>query len=209
MKKILVYGDSNTWGDNFLVGKRIDDDKQWVNILQKKYKDKYIFLQEGLPGRIAGNFDKEKKYKNGASTFLSTYRTSAPIDILIISLGTNDLQKKYNRTKRNIIKDLLWYRKQVEELYADEENRKKFFKNEKMPIIIYIMPINFDYKVNASVIFDENSESIRQDIISYFKDKENIIVGNDMDLFDDGIHLSYKGHQQMAKLIESELEKYE
>ena len=36
MKKILIYGDSNTWGDNFFLGKRIDDDKQWANILQKK-----------------------------------------------------------------------------------------------------------------------------------------------------------------------------
>ena len=24
MKKILIYGDSNTWGDNFFLGKRID-----------------------------------------------------------------------------------------------------------------------------------------------------------------------------------------
>lgn len=209
MKKVLIYGDSNTWGDNFIMGKRIPDEKQWVNILQNKLKDKYLFLQEGLPGRVAGNFDKEKKYKNGASTFLSIYRTCAPIDILIISLGTNDLQMKYNRTEKQIIKDLLWYKKQVEELYEDDENKIKYFKDCKMPTIIYILPINFDYEVNASVIFNNKSEEIRQKIISYFKDKENVIISNDMNLFDDGIHLNYDGHQQMAKLVESELLKYE
>ena len=56
MKKILIYGDSNTWGDNFFLGKRIDDDKQWANILQKKLGSEYKVIQEGLPGRIAGNF---------------------------------------------------------------------------------------------------------------------------------------------------------
>ena len=65
MKKILIYGDSNTWGDNFFLGKRIDDDKQWANILQKKLGSEYKVIQEGLPGRIAGNFDIEEPYKNG------------------------------------------------------------------------------------------------------------------------------------------------
>lgn len=41
MKKILIYGDSNTWGDNFFLGRRIDDDKQWANILQKKLGSDY------------------------------------------------------------------------------------------------------------------------------------------------------------------------
>ena len=106
MKKILIYGDSNTWGDNFFLGKRIDDDKQWANILQKKLGSEYKVIQEGLPGRIAGNFDIEEPYKNGKDSFLSIYKSQAPIDILIIALGSNDLQKKYNRAYKNIIEDL-------------------------------------------------------------------------------------------------------
>ena len=30
MKKILVYGDSNTWGDNFITGQRIPEDRKSV-----------------------------------------------------------------------------------------------------------------------------------------------------------------------------------
>lgn len=63
MKKVLVYGDSNVWGDNFLTGERIPDDKQWVKILQNKLKNEYIFFQEGLPGRIAGSEEQEKNIK--------------------------------------------------------------------------------------------------------------------------------------------------
>ncbi|MCI9281613.1 MAG: hypothetical protein HFI49_05120 [Bacilli bacterium] len=205
VKKVLIYGDSNTWGDNFITGKRIPDEKQWVNILKKIYSKDYIFLQEGLPGRLAGNEEKFKPYKNGKDTFISTFRTNAPVDIVIISLGTNDLQIKYNKKSKDIINDLLWYKNKLEESFTDEEDKIKYFNN-KMPKIIYILPINFDYKVNASVIFDEECEEKRQEIIEYFK-KQNInaIIANSLDLFEDGIHLSYQGHEEMAKLVAGEL----
>lgn len=205
IKKVLIYGDSNTWGDNFITGKRIPDEKQWVNILKNKYSKDYIFLQEGLPGRLAGNEEKFKPYKNGKDTFISTFRTNAPVDIVIISLGTNDLQIKYNKKSKDIINDLLWYKNKLEESFEDEEDKIKYFNN-KMPKIIYILPINFDYKVNASVIFDEECEEKRQEIIKYFK-KQNInaIIANNLDLFEDGIHLSYQGHEEMSKLVAGEL----
>lgn len=211
MKKILVYGDSNTWGDNFITGMRIPDDKQWVNILREKYKDKYIFLQEGLPGRIAGDEEESKKYKNGKDSFVSTFRVNAPIDILIISLGTNDLQKRYNKSSKQIIRDLNWYREQLKISFDDLEDRKKYFKNDKLPEIIYILPINFDYQNGASVIFDEVSETKRQEIIEYFKQIKDIkfIYSNDLPLFEDGIHLNYCGHEKMSKLVESVLKEYE
>lgn len=206
MKKVLVYGDSNVWGDNFLTGERIPDDKQWVKILQNKLKNEYIFFQEGLPGRIAGSEEQEKKYKNGKDNFISTFRTVAPVDIVIIALGTNDLQMKYKKSSKSIINDLLWYEKQLEQSYEDLEDRKKYFVNEKMPRVIYILPVNFDYKVNASVIFDEQSEQKRQEIIDYFsKNKKDIITSNDINLFDDGIHLNFDGHKKLANMVEKEL----
>ena len=204
MKKILIYGDSNTWGDNFITGERIPEEKQWVNILRTKYENKYRFFQEGLPGRIAGNEETIKTYKNGKDTFISTFRTNAPVDKIIIALGTNDLQIKYQKTKDKIIEDLLWYKKQIEESYADLEDQKKYFNDKKLPEIIYILPINFDYQDKASVIFDKESEEKRQQIIKEFQNDKKIktIVANDLELFDDGIHLNYQGHEQMASLVE-------
>jgi lysophospholipase L1-like esterase len=209
MKKILIYGDSNVWGDNFLTGIRIPDDKQWVNILQKKLGSEYQLLQEGLPGRLAGSNEKEKVYKNGKDTFISTFRTNAPVDMLIIALGTNDLQFKYNKTGEDVINDLIWYKNILEEMIKDEDDKKKYFVNGKMPEMLYILPINFDYKVNASVIFDEQKEIERQKIISYFNNKKiKNIIFNDIDLFDDGIHLNYDGHKKMADRVFGEI-KYE
>ena len=202
MSKILIYGDSNTWGDNFLTGKRIPDEKQWPNILSQKLGSDYKVLQEGLPGRIAGLEEVEKKYKNGKETFMAIFKTNAPVDYLIIALGTNDLQIKYNKSSKKIIEDLLWYTKTIQDLYSFEEDRIKYFNNQKMPKIKYILPVNFDYKDKASVVLDENSELKRQEIISFFKEnKIDCIDFSKLELFDDGIHLNYIGHQKVADQV--------
>ncbi len=209
MKKILIYGDSNTWGDNFILGKRIPDDKQWPNILQGKVRDSYKIISEGLPGRLAGNDEKEKVYKNGKDTFTAIFRTQAPVDVVIISLGTNDLQMKYNKNYEDIISDLVWYKNTVYEMFLDEDDRKKYFVNNSMPRFIYILPINFDYIKDASVIFDINCENNRRQVIEKFKEKVDnvdILYFNDLTLFNDGIHLDFNGHETLALKVKEALD---
>ncbi len=209
MKKILIYGDSNTWGDNFILGKRIPDEKQWANILQRDLKDSFKIIQEGLPGRLAGNDEIEKNYKNGKDTFISTFRTQAPVDIIIISLGTNDLQIKYNKDYNKIISDLIWYKDIVLDMYNDLDDRKKYFLNNTMPKFIYILPINFDYKENAKVIFNKESETKRKLILKEFKkyidDNTSVISIDNLPLFDDGIHLNFDGHKILALRVKETL----
>lgn len=208
MKKILIYGDSNVWGDNFITRKRIPDELQWSNILQKELGNDYKILQEGLPGRVAGSIEKEKKFKNGQDTFLSTFKTNAPVDIIIIALGTNDLQIKYDRDSGYIIDDLLWYKDILEQEYADEDNKNKYFKKEKLPEIIYILPTHFTTVRRDNPIFNNHSEIKRQQIIKSFNDNKIIksYVFNDLELFADGIHLNYNGHAKLANYVKKIIE---
>lgn len=204
MKKILIYGDSNVWGDNFTEGKRIPDNRQWPNILKEKLKKEFQIYQEGLPGRLAGSNEKEKKYKNGQDTFISTFRTQAPLDYIIIMLGTNDLQIKYNKTAKTIIKDLLWYEDCLKNQFEDLDDQKKYFNN-KMPEILYILPANF----NEPLIFNEKSQKARTKIIDYFESSDkNYIKLENMPLFEDGIHLNYEGHEIVARKVIEVLEKW-
>lgn len=205
MKKVLIYGDSNVWGDNFNTGVRISDDKQWANILQKDLGKEYKIFQEGLPGRVAGDEEKDKPFKNGKNSFMSTFRTNAPLDIVIIALGTNDLQIKYDRETCNIVDDLLWYKDIIEQEFMDNDNKRKYFKDSKLPEIIYILPTHFETINRDNPIFDKNSEIKRNQIIESFKENKEVksYVFNDLSLFSDGIHLNYAGHQELAKKVES------
>ena len=200
MKKIFIYGDSNVWGDNFFEGTRIPDEKQWPNILQNKLGNDYLVYQEGLPGRVAGTLENIKTYKNGKDSFLATFRTKAPVDYIFIMLGTNDLQAKYNRNSSDIISDLLWYKNEITEQYSDLDDRKKYFVDKKMPKFIYILPANF----SDDYVFNDKSHTTRKEIIEYFKKNYNndeFIILDNMTLFPDGIHLDYKGHENVSNIV--------
>ena len=194
--KILIYGDSNTWGDNMITNKRIPASKQWANILKKKLGKGTKIFQEGLPGRIAGSENKDKPYKNGKDTFMATFKSCSPVDMVIIALGTNDLQEKYNKTSKQIIDDLKWYNEQIKLEYEDDP--VKYF-NKKYPKIYYILPTNFD---TSDEQFNMNSEKKRQEIFKNFKSTKEYttIIPKNLTL-SDGLHLDYDGHNDMANLV--------
>ena len=205
MIKVLVYGDSNTWGDNFLTRRRIPDDKQWCNILQEKLGNDYKVYQEGLPGRYAGSIDKVETYKNGIDTFISTYKSIARLDTLIKSLGSNELRPENGRTSDNIIKDLLSYKDKLEELFNEDNNR---YFNGKLPEIIYVLPINFDLPDPKLINLFQETEMKRQNIIKYFNENHiKNIYFNHIELFEDGLHMSIEGHNTLACKVYEELEK--
>ena len=205
MKKILIYGDSNTWGDNFITGMRIPYEKQWANILQNMLGNDYKIIQEGLPGRVAGNIELENKFKNGKDSFISIYKSAAPIDILIIALGTNDLQIKYNRNSNDIIEDLLWYESILKEMFNGDDKNKYF--NNSFPKVIYILPSNIDYKDRANIIFNLDSENKRKEIINYFNNNKIININIDNMQLVDGIHFNYDDHIKMANEVYNEIKK--
>lgn len=200
--KILIYGDSNVWGDNFYTQVRLNDELRWANVLGQKLGNNYKIIEEGLPGRLAGSGEEVKTYKNGQSTFISIFRSSSPVDIVIIALGTNDLQVKYHKDVDKIVDDLVWYKDCILEQFSDSSDRYKYFVNQKLPKIIYVMPPNFDY-INRTDIFDKQSQQKRKMIPDMLKMRINdeILVVDNLPLVDDGIHLSIEGHEIMADKV--------
>lgn len=191
MKKVLCYGDSNTWGQAEFNG-RIADEKQWPNILQAGLPD-YKVVQEGLGGRIAGDYDSNRPYRNGKTAYEVVFRSANPIDIVIIALGTNDLKLGYNRTAEQIVDDLLWY--------AQESNRLSDKFGRTHPRMIYLLPANF-------VVSDyyNGNEELRQKVIVLMKQKPyEYIELNGLEMTKDGVHYSYEAHEQVAQLVKDKI----
>lgn len=107
MKTILCYGDSNTYGaipiDFDLLDKhfiashyRLSKEKRWSSILQAELGSTYHVIEEGLNGRTTVWDDPtEGKHKNGLTYLIPCLETHAPIDLVILMLGTNDLKPKF------------------------------------------------------------------------------------------------------------------
>lgn len=106
-KNIMVFGDSNTWGwnpCNDLVAplQRWDDDVRWTGILQNLLGDDYNVMNEGLNGRTTVWNDPIEEYRCGKDQIIPALDICAPLDLVIIMIGTNDLKVRYSVSAQDI-----------------------------------------------------------------------------------------------------------
>lgn len=96
MKTILCYGDSLSWGIDPGTRNRLPRDKRWPGVLEAGLHGKACIIEENLNGRTTATDDDERAGRNGLSMFQTVLEMHAPLDLIMIMLGTNDLQEKYN-----------------------------------------------------------------------------------------------------------------
>ncbi len=146
MKKILCFGDSNTFGYNPENGLRFPSNERWSGILQSLLGNKYQIIEAGCNNRTCfrDNFNGENLTGYKA---LPKYLSNNP-DIIILWIGSNDLQRFYNVS--------------LEEIQYGIENLIEIIKNNSPNSkIILISPLEMKQEVLSSKIFsflfDENS----------------------------------------------------
>ena len=101
MKRILCYGDSNTFGTGPMPALGSDPihpkHVRWAGVMQADLGADWDVVVEGLPGRTTVFDDPvEGEYRNGLRSFRAILESHRPIDLLIIKLGTNDLKQRFN-----------------------------------------------------------------------------------------------------------------
>ena len=102
MKVVVCYGDSNTWGykPEHVQPKagfnRYSYEERWPGILQQLLGAGYRVEEEGLNGRTTAFDDPFNPHLNGAKYFDCCMMIKAPVDLLIITLGTNDTKEYFN-----------------------------------------------------------------------------------------------------------------
>jgi lysophospholipase L1-like esterase len=95
-RAILCFGDSNTWGcPPGGGGERFPRDVRWPGVLQRLLGEGYYVIEEGLNGRTATLEHPWVEGRSGRSYLLPCCRTHAPLDLVIVYLGTNDLWEHY------------------------------------------------------------------------------------------------------------------
>lgn len=91
-KRILCFGDSNTWGYTPGTGDRYSADVRWPGVLQNILGDDYCVIEDGLNGRTSVFPDPFYCYRNGIEALGPALLANYPLDLVILALGTNDLQ---------------------------------------------------------------------------------------------------------------------
>lgn len=96
MKTVLCYGDSLTWGVDAEGRARHAYEDRWPSVLQKALGHGVRVIAEGLNGRTTVYDDHfSPADRNGARILPTILSTHAPLDLVIIMLGTNDLKPVY------------------------------------------------------------------------------------------------------------------
>ncbi len=142
-KHILLYGDSNTWGYNAETQGRFSDDERWGNLLAEMLGDEYDVAQNGLNGRTTVFDDPLTEDLSGLAHIRVALACHAPLEIVVIMLGTNDCKQRFNATPENIVRGV--------ENVVQKARSYDYLCGEKR--IIIVAPINIDDRICNTEMF--------------------------------------------------------
>ncbi len=197
MKKLLCFGDSNTYGYRYYDRGRFDENTRWTGLLSKMLADYDIqVIESGLNSRTTVFDYKDKSDKNGSKSLSHILGENYPLDYAIVMLGTNDCKTEFNATVDMIADGLEVIIGQI-----------KIFDSRTK--IILVCPVYIDKAVlshNFSTSFDENSipksVQLEEKIRQLAEDNDCIFISAAKIAYTsetDGIHLDENGHKALAQ----------
>ncbi len=101
-KTILCFGDSNTWGYDPLTRQRYPRPLRWTTTLAESLGAGYEVIPEGQPGRTTVWQDPIEGNKSGKEYLPPCLESHAPLHLVILLLGTNDLKQRFSLTATDI-----------------------------------------------------------------------------------------------------------
>lgn len=206
MKKILCYGDSNTYGHNPVDCSRLDI--RWTKLLAESLGCGYEVIEEGLCGRTTVFDDNFTDGLNGKKMLEPVLKTHSPLDLVILMLGTNDIQLQFNQTAFDISRG-------VETLVKIIQN-PLVYGNCSVPKILLISPILIDKSVKNSFFADlfgsDRAVNLSRELAPQIKRVADLYETYFLNAADyakaspiDGIHMDPDNHRLLAQAIENKI----
>ncbi len=203
MKKIICYGDSNTFGYNPVDASRFDENTRWPKLLQVNLGDGYEIIEEGCCDRTGFVYNDKGFLFSAQKHFPKLIEGINDADILILSVGTNDLQFKYDIDNETVNKGL-------DNLILKAKT--------KINNIILISPVVLNNTVlngYFKIQFDKKSIKKSENIGKIYKEKAEKYNCNIFDINEfakpsdtDGLHYDEAAHKLIAKKLAEYIKTY-
>lgn len=211
-RRILVFGDSNTWGwnpSNTLKPPivRWSDEERFTGVMQKELGDGYTVITEGLNGRTTVWDDPIEEYRCGKAVLIPLLDSHAPLDLVIIMLGTNDLKRRFSVTPRDIAEG-------AGQLAAKTLCQVYDFRDQKPEVLLICPPRLGDVgRTHFGPVFGGNEDKSTR-LAPFYKEMADMYGVHFLNADEivkssktDGLHWDADQHEKMGKVLAVEIEK--
>jgi len=198
-KRILCFGDSNTWGYDPKTQDRFDSSKRWPGVLREALGAGYEVIEEGLSGRTTVWDDPIEGYKNGREYLIPCLETHRPLDLVIILLGTNDLKMRFSLSAFDIAEGAGALVRIVQKSEAGIGGAP--------PAVLLLAPPPIGKLSDYSEMFEGADEKSRRLSVQFQRvaaelgcawlDTAPVIISSDLD----GIHFEESQHRKLGEAV--------
>lgn len=198
MKKILCYGDSNTWGCNPSDSTRYNEKTRWPLVMGSVLGNDYLIIEDGLNGRTVLNLSPVNTEANGIDWIRSKVKDYIPFDIAVISLGLNDIFIGEDETLHNISTGLEEIIDLIRISHSDQGLPE--------PVIIIMSPPEFNSSIEGAQFFELQINKLKclPDTYRQLSVRKGCLFFNASDYVRgsilDGSHLEAEDHILLGKI---------
>lgn len=202
MKYILCYGDSNTWGCAPEVFSRYEFYERWPGVMQKLLGENYHVYEDALNGRTTVFEDPIEEGRCGKDGFAAALESNAPLDLIIIMLGCNDVKLRFNKEPW----DIAW----GVDLLIQYIRRANCGRDGNMPKVLIVAPPHFGNnwsQTRLGTVFDESCGEKLKKLAGPYKyvaeknDCEFLDVGTLVEPGADCVHLTKEAHKTLGSVF--------
>lgn len=199
MINILCFGDSNTFGTN-PAGGRHDRNRRWTGVLQQLLGSGYYVIEEGMGGRTTVHEDPFEPGRCGKTALPVALQSHKPLDLVILSLGTNDCKLNFNLTPELVARGAEILCQMIREFdYGFCEP----------PKILLVSPIQMgeDLENCPFASFDAGSVERTKNLSSWFEavaKRQGCLFLDGASVAESGsdqLHMDEEGHQKLAEAL--------
>jgi lysophospholipase L1-like esterase len=209
MKQVLVYGDSLTWGIIPGTRQRLQHFERWPGILEAELMRKGVpvrIVEDCLNGRRTVWEDPFKAGRNGIAGLEQRIEVNSPLALVIVMLGTNDLQSVHQYTA--------WHSSQGIASIVRAIRRAPIEPGMPVPPILIIAPPRpnlptgtmaekFEHAPDKATGMSRAYRAVAAELDCAFFDADEVIATSPID----GVHLDADQHAKLGREIVSAVEK--
>jgi len=184
MKKLILFGDSNTYGydPRGFLGGRYPEDVRWTTHVKEALKDSYEIVEEGMNGRMLPEL--------GYGLFTTVIQGLSREDVFVMMLGTNDI--------------LLTNHPNVDATLQRLDSILSYVSKDCLATFILIAPPYISALDQEMQLYHDCSVEMNEGYMKLAKTHniKAIDAGSwNIEMGYDGVHFSIEGHKKFSEFL--------